>query len=153
MHACGHDGHTAILLGLALLISKMKDNFRGVIKFIFQPGEEANGGAKCIINDGVLNNPDVEAIFALHMMPELPCGTIGTKEGILSATDDEFEIRIKGKGAHSSEPHCGVNSIVIAGQIINALQSVISTGIDPFDVATFSICQISGGEAINVIPD
>ena len=153
MHACGHDCHMAILLGTAFMISQMKDSFKGTIKFIFQPGEEANGGAKCIINDGALENPNVEAIFALHMMPELACGTIGTKSGPLSATDDEFEIRIKGKGAHSSEPHCGVNAIIIAAQVISGLQSVLSNGIDPFDVATFSICQINGGEAVNIIPD
>ena len=103
MHACGHDCHMAILLGTAFTISQMKDWFKGTIKFIFQPGEEANGGAKCIINDGALENPNVEAIFALHMMPELA--------------------------------------------------SVLSNGIDPFDVATFSICQINGGEAVNIIPD
>ena len=153
MHACGHDCHTAILLGTAKVISQMKDKFCGTIKFIFQPGEEANGGAKCVINDGALKNPDVDGIFALHMMPDLPTGTIGIKSGYLSATDDEVIIKVHGKGAHSSEPEMGVNAINIASHIVTSLGSVINNNISPFGVATFSICQITGGEAINVIPD
>lgn len=153
MHGCGHDGHMAILLGTAKLIADTKDDFKGVIKFIFQPGEEANGGAKCVINDGTLKAPDVEGIFALHMIPELPCGTIGVKPGYLSATDDEFVITVHGKSAHSSEPETGINAITIAAQVISGMQSILSGGINPFDVGTFSICQISGGEAVNIIPD
>lgn len=153
MHACGHDCHISILLGTAKVISQMKDKFYGTIKFIFQPGEEANGGAKCVINDGALKNPDVEGIFALHMMPDLPTGTIGIKSGYLSATDDEFIIKVHGKGAHSSEPEMGVNAINIASHIVTSLDAVINNNISPFGVATFSICQITGGEAINVIPD
>ena len=153
MHGCGHDGHMAVLLGTAKTISQAKDSFKGVIKFIFQPGEEANGGAKCVINDGALKAPDVEGIFALHMMPDLPCGTIATRAGHLSATDDEFLVKIYGRGAHSSEPQVGVNAILISAQIINGLQTILSAGIGPFDTATFSICQINGGDAINVIPD
>lgn len=153
MHACGHDGHMAVLLGIAKFVSEMKEFLTGNIKFIFQPGEEANGGAKCVINDGALKNPDVESIFALHMMPDLPVGTIGIKPGYLSSTDDEFIIKIFGTGAHSSEPETGVNAITIAAQVINGLQSILSSNISPYDIATFSICKISGGEAINVIPD
>lgn len=153
MHACGHDGHMAILLGTAQIISQLKEAFCGTIKFIFQPGEEANGGAKCVIHDGVLKNPDVEGIFGLHMIPELPVGTIGIKAGYLSATDDEFVIRVQGKGAHSSEPETGVNAIVIASHIVTAMDSILSHNINPFDVATLSICQINGGDAINVVPD
>lgn len=153
MHACGHDGHMAVLLGTAQVISQLKEAFCGTIKFVFQPGEEANGGAKCVIHDGILKNPDVEGIFGLHMIPELPVGTIGIKAGHLSATDDEFIIRVRGKGAHSSEPETGVNAIVIASHIVTALDSILSHNLNPFDVATLSICQISGGEAINVIPD
>lgn len=153
MHACGHDGHMAILLGTAQVLALLKDDFCGTIKFIFQPGEEANGGAKCVIHDGILKDPDVEGIFGLHMIPELPAGTIGVKAGYLSATDDEFVIRVQGKGAHSSEPESGVNAIVIASHIVTAMDSILSHNVNPFDVAALSICQINGGDAINVIPD
>lgn len=153
MHACGHDGHMAVLLGTAILLMEIKDKLCGTIKLIFQPGEEANGGARCIINDGVLKSPDVEGIFALHMMPGLPAGTIAVKSGYMSATDDEFYIRVHGAEAHSSEPEMGINAITVAGQIVSALNSIIAGNINPFDVATFSICKINGGTAINVIPD
>lgn len=153
MHGCGHDGHMAVLLGTAMILRELRGELRGTIRFIFQPGEEANGGARCVINDGGLKKPDVEAIFGLHMMPDLPCGTIGIRAGHLSATDDEFVIRIHGKSAHSSEPEVGLNAIVVASHVITALDSVLSNNIGPFQVATFSICQIQGGEAINVIPD
>lgn len=153
MHACGHDGHMSILLGTAMLLMEIKDRLSGVIKLIFQPGEEANGGAKCIINDGALHGPDVDGIFALHMMPDIPTGTIALKAGYMTATDDEFYIRIHGVGAHSSEPESGVNAITIASQIVMGLNSILGGNVSPFDVATFSVCKISGGDAINVIPD
>ena len=153
MHACGHDGHMAVLLGTAILLSEIRDELKGVIKLIFQPGEEANGGAKCIINDGALKDPDVEGVYALHMMPDLPTGTIAVKSGYMTATDDEFYIRVYGHDAHSSEPETGVNAINIASQIVMGLNTIISNNMSPFDVGTFSICKISGGEAINVIPD
>lgn len=153
MHACGHDCHMSILLGAAQAISASKDKYCGTLRFIFQPGEEANGGAKCVIYDDALKNPDISGIFALHMIPEVPVGVIGIKPGYVSATDDEFVIKVQGKGAHSSEPETGVNAIMIAAHVITALDSVLSNNIGPFDVATFSICQINGGNAINVIPD
>lgn len=153
MHACGHDAHIAVLLGTAMVLMDIKKHLRGVIKLIFQPGEEANGGAKCIINSGALKNPDVESIFALHVMPDLPVGTIALKAGYMTATDDEFYIKVYGAGAHSSEPEVGINAITIASQIVTALSNLVGSSMSPFDVGTLSVCRISGGEAINVIPD
>lgn len=153
MHGCGHDAHMAIVLGTAKVLSLAKAKLRGCIKMIFQPGEEANGGAKCMINDGVLKAPDVEAIFALHMIPGLETGTIGIREGYLSATDDEVTIRVYGVSSHSSAPEEGVNAIMIAANILTALQSIQTNCISPHDIATFSICKIKGGDAINVLAD
>ena len=153
MHACGHDGHMAILLGTAVILMDLRDKLCRVIKLIFQPGEEANGGAKCIINDGALKDPDVSGIYALHMMPDLPCGSIAVRSGYMTATDDEFYIKVYGHEAHSSEPETGVNAITIAAQIVTAVNSIIGANMSPFDVGTFSICKISGGDAINVIPN
>lgn len=153
MHGCGHDIHTAVLLGTAVLLDKLRPELRGIIKLIFQPGEEANGGARCVIQDGVLQDPDVQAVFALHVLPDLPAGTIGVKEGYLSATDDELLIRVNGVSAHSSTPQEGVNAITAAAHILTALESIESCAISPFEVATCSICKIRAGETNNVIPD
>ena len=153
MHGCGHDIHTSVLLGTASLLAELRPELRGIIKLIFQPGEEANGGARCVIQDGVLRDPDVEAVFALHVLPDLPVGAIGLREGHLSATDDELLIRVNGVSAHSSTPQEGVNAITVAAHILTALESIESCGISPFEVATCSICKIRGGETNNVIPD
>lgn len=153
MHACGHDMHMSVLLGTAQVLTQMRDELKGTVKFIFQPGEEANGGARCMINGGALKNPDVESIFALHCIPEVDTGVIGIKDGYLSATDDQIVIRVHGVAAHSSEPEAGVNAIMIAANILTTLQSIRNSNVNPFDVSTFTICKIHGGDADNVLAD
>ena len=153
MHACGHDIHTSVLLGTAAILAELRSRLCGTIKLIFQPGEEANGGARCVIEDGVLRAPEVEAVFALHVLPDLPAGMVGLREGYLSATDDELLIRVNGVSAHSSTPQEGVNAITVAAHILTALESIESSAISPFEVATCSICKIQGGETNNIIPD
>ena len=153
MHACGHDAHMAIMLGLAKVLSECLDEMCGAVKFIFQPGEEANGGARLMIDAGALENPHVEVIYALHMIPEIAAGMVGVREGYMTATDDEVTIRVFGSSAHSSAPNEGVNAITAAAHMITTMQTVITESLSPHDVAVFSICTINGGDALNVIPD
>lgn len=152
MHACGHDYHTANLLGVAMILNEMKDEFQGTVKFVFQPAEENGGGGRSMVNEGVLENPKVDAAIALHVMPELE-GKISLAYGAASAYSDAFTLKIFGKKAHTSKPQDGVDAIVIAGHIIVALQSILTRNIDPFAVSTFSLGKISGGNAPNIVPD
>ncbi|GIW22212.1 MAG: amidohydrolase [Candidatus Sericytochromatia bacterium] len=153
MHACGHDVHTAILLGVAKLLSEIKDEIPGNVKLIFQPSEERTDkeGAKKLVEEGVLNN--VSAIFGLHVFPEIDCGKIGTRKGQLMASADIFHIKIKGKGCHASRPHMGVDTVLIAAQVINSLHHIVSRKVDPLHPAVITIGKIKGGNAENVIPD
>ncbi|WP_257351014.1 M20 metallopeptidase family protein [Pseudalkalibacillus decolorationis] len=152
MHACGHDFHTSILLGSAILLNKYKEKINGTIKLIFQPGEEKLTGATKMIGAGVLENPSVDAIVALHCWPELPAGTIGIRRGPITAAADFVNIEIKGKAGHAAHPHKCVDPIVIAGHVVSTLQTVISRETSPTDPAVLTIGQIMGGTAPNIIP-
>ncbi|MGB9679096.1 MAG: M20 metallopeptidase family protein [Thermoanaerobacteraceae bacterium] len=152
MHACGHDVHTAILLGTAKILSKNKDLLKGNIKFIFQPAEETTGGALPMIEEGVLKEPKVDAIIGLHVDPDLEVGQIGITYGKAYASSDMFDIIVKGKSGHGAQPHKTVDPIVISAQIINSLQTIASRYMDPLLPIVISIGSIEGGYARNVIP-
>lgn len=152
MHACGHDGHTTCLIGAALVLGELQDNLQGPVKFIFQPAEESGGGARKMVEAGVLSNPEVDAIFGLHGWPELKVGEITSAPGPVMAGDDRFTITIKGVGAHAAAPHTGVDPIVIAAQIVNSLQTIVSRSLDPLKNLVLTIGKIQAGTASNIIP-
>jgi amidohydrolase len=151
MHACGHDGHTAIALGTAYYLSQHPEQFTGTVKLIFQPAEEGPGGAKPMIEAGILRNPDVEAIVGLHLWNNLPVGTVGVREGALMAATELFRCMVKGKGGHGAMPHQTVDSIVVSAQIINALQTIVSRNVDPLQSAVVTVGALHAGHAHNVI--
>lgn len=153
MHACGHDGHTAIALGTAYYLANHRQNFTGQVKIIFQPAEEGPGGAKPMIEEGVLKNPDVEAMVGLHLWNNLPLGTVGVRRGALMAATEIFHCTIMGKGGHGAMPHQTIDSIVVGAQIINALQTIVARNIDPINSAVVTVGEFHGGTAHNVIAD
>ncbi len=153
MHACGHDGHTAIALMTAYYLSRHQNDFAGMVKIIFQPAEEGPGGAKPTIEAGVLTNPDVNAIIGLHLWNNLPLGTIGVRSGALMAAVEQFDLTIQGKGGHGAMPHQTVDSIVVASQIVNALQTIVSRNVNPIDSAVVTVGKFTAGKARNVIAD
>lgn len=158
MHACGHDIHTTIVLGTALVLNKFKDRIKGNIKFIFQPAEEGapegeTGGASLMIEEGVLDEPPVRAIFGLHVWPEIEVGEVLFSPGPILASSDNFEITLKGKSSHGAQPHKGIDSVVLAAQTVMAIQSIVSRMLDPSDPAVVSIGKINGGHRANIIAD
>ncbi|MEG3978806.1 amidohydrolase, partial [Microcoleus sp. herbarium8] len=153
MHACGHDGHTAIALGTVCYLAKHKHSFSGKVKFIFQPAEEGPGGAKPMIEAGVLQNPDVDAIVGLHLWNNLPLGTVGVRSGALMAAVEVFDCRIFGKGGHGGMPHQTVDAIVVTAQIVSALQAIVARNIDPIDSAVVTVGKFHAGDTHNVIAD
>lgn len=153
MHACGHDGHTAIALGTAYYLAQHQDAFSGTVKIIFQPAEEGPGGAQPMIEAGVLQNPDVDAIIGLHLWNNLPLGTVGVRSGALMAAVECFRIRILGKGGHGAMPHQTVDSVVVAAQIVNALQTIVARNVNPLESAVVTIGELHAGTALNVIAD
>ena len=153
MHACGHDGHMAILLGFAQWLSHNKDNIDDNIVLVFQPDEENEGGALPMIKEGLLDNPKVDAIFGLHILPDIPQGKIGIKAGPLMAQTCEVNIELIGKSAHCATPYKGVDTIVAAAHFINALQSIITRTIDSSQEAVFSIGKIYGGNTRNILAE
>ncbi len=152
MHACGHDGHTAGLVGTARVLSEMASALPGRVKFVFQPAEEDGGGGGKLVERGVLESPKVDAMVCLHAWPTQPLGTIAVRQGAVCAATNEIRITVRGKGGHGAYPHRCVDPILIAAHIVTGMQSLVARNVSPFESAVVSIGQITGGAAANVIP-
>jgi len=152
MHACGHDGHVAIGLTVAQMLSKRRNELNGSVKFVFQPAEEGLGGAKRMVDEGVLEDPRPDVCLAMHLWNEKPVGWLGITPGPAMSASETFHVRVTGKGGHGAAPHFSVDPVLAAAQIINALQSIVSRNVPPLESAVVTVTSIHGGEAFNVIP-
>ena len=155
MHACGHDAHMAMLVGAGRLLDEIKDELPGRVLLVFQPAEENSpiGGARPMMDDGVFREHQPEAIFAQHVWPELPVGRIGVRRGAMTGASDRFEVVLEGSGGHASKPQGTTDAIMVANQVINGLQSIVSRNVSPLDAAVLTIGRIEGGTRYNVIAD
>lgn len=153
MHACGHDGHTAGVLGAAMILNDLKDELCGTIKLMFQPAEEEIGGARRMVEEGILENPNVDAAFALHIEGDLAEGTAQLRYGPMHASDDTFKIVIRGKGGHAAYPFRSIDSVLVASQAVTAINTVVSRMIPATEIGVVSCCVLSAGGSYNTIPD
>lgn len=153
MHACGHDVHMAAVLGAAMLLAKCAESLRGNVKLIFQPAEEAPGGAEPMVAEGVMDDPKVDCVFAFHVTPDLPVGKVGVRTGHATASHDRFAVTLKGRRGHSSAPHKTVDAVVAACEFVCGLQTIVSRRADPLDPIVLGVGRLSAGSAYNVVAD
>ena len=153
MHACGHDVHTTILMGTAIILGNMREALKGSVLFVFQPAEESINGAEAMIKEGVLDNPRPDAIVALHCLPEMEVGKVGVKGGMMTAAADMVSITVKGRSGHASRPHQTVDAVLVSSMVINAIHHIVSRRTNPLHPAVISIGTINGGRAENIVAD